>query len=341
MNENQEREAFEAWAKTYSTLSLERDAHGHYVSMEQELLWHGFQAGKAEAPVGASEGGDLDANARLGLAGADSACAHEFALSPTSSIQLCVKCGIGETAANKQARAALAAKLPSDPCLVLWQAMNEAEKVGNRTDDKLVVEFLRRAGYCITPAPAPDAEDWKPPSFRSAYLKAGKDLTPSHELIEEFKAAYFAWNGSPHENGPRVRYQVAHAALYEALAATPAQAQQAEPVTVEMLRAGAAEWVKHGEDAGRYPLAQGFDSPGCCPSQRIEYSRATHVYRAMRAASKQAAQAKAEPLTRQQIDKIMTKHYPLDSLLRENVDAFEVCVRDIEAAIAATTKEAK
>jgi hypothetical protein len=37
-----------------------------------------------------------------------------------------------------------------------------------------------------------------------------------------------------------------------------------------------------------------------------------------------------QPLTRQQIDAVMTEHYPLDSLLRENVDAFEVCVRDIE-----------
>lgn len=36
------------------------------------------------------------------------------------------------------------------------------------------------------------------------------------------------------------------------------------------------------------------------------------------------------PLTRQQIDAVMTEHYPLDSLLRENVDAFEACVRDIE-----------
>lgn len=52
----------------------------------------------------------------------------------------------------------LAAKVPADPCLVLWQAMNEAEKVGNRTDDKLIVEFLHRAGYCIATAPAPEAE---------------------------------------------------------------------------------------------------------------------------------------------------------------------------------------
>lgn len=38
-------------------------------------------------------------------------------------------------------------------------------------------------------------------------------------------------------------------------------------------------------------------------------------------------------LTRDQIDSIMTQHYPLDSLLRENVDAFEACVRDIEKAL--------
>ena len=45
---------------------------------------------------------------------------------------------------------------PADPCLVLWQAMNEAEKYGQRTDDKLIVKFLREAGYVIAPAaPAP------------------------------------------------------------------------------------------------------------------------------------------------------------------------------------------
>ena len=39
-----------------------------------------------------------------------------------------------------------------DPCLALWQAMNEAEKYGQRTDDKLIVKFLREAGYVIAPA---------------------------------------------------------------------------------------------------------------------------------------------------------------------------------------------
>jgi len=45
-----------------------------------------------------------------------------------------------------------------DPCLVLWQAMNEAQKFGNRSDDKLIVEFLRRAGYVLAAAPAPAPE---------------------------------------------------------------------------------------------------------------------------------------------------------------------------------------
>jgi len=39
---------------------------------------------------------------------------------------------------------------------------------------------------------------------------------------------------------------------------------------------------------------------------------------------------KIEPLTRDQIDTVMTRHYPLESLPRENLDAFVVCVRDIE-----------
>jgi hypothetical protein len=38
-----------------------------------------------------------------------------------------------------------------DPCTVLWQAMLEAERFGSRTDDKLIVDFLRIAGYCIAP----------------------------------------------------------------------------------------------------------------------------------------------------------------------------------------------
>lgn len=72
-----------------------------------------------------------------------------------------------------------------------------------------------------------------------------------------------------------------------------------------------------------------------CMSQGDHYGARQAIGEALAAAP--AAPAPA-PLSRQQIDKIMTKHYPLDSLLRENVDAFEACVRDIEAAIAASSK---
>ncbi len=49
--------------------------------------------------------------------------------------------------------------------------------------------------------------------------------------------------------------------------------------TLEMLKAGAAEWLKYGEHEARYPLAQGFDK--LRPDDAIHLSRLTHVYRAM------------------------------------------------------------
>lgn len=39
------RSQFESWAKSYSTLSIDRDLGGAYVDMNQEMLWHAFQAG--------------------------------------------------------------------------------------------------------------------------------------------------------------------------------------------------------------------------------------------------------------------------------------------------------
>ena len=104
-------------------------------------------------------------------------------------------------------RAALAAQgVPVDPCLVLWQAMNEAEKVGNRTDDKLIVEFLRRAGYGIaaaTPAQAQQAAELLPCPFcgshviaREGYhmtcLTCGAEGTDADEATDNAAAA--AWN---------------------------------------------------------------------------------------------------------------------------------------------------
>jgi hypothetical protein len=75
-----------------------------------------------------------------------------------NSPRIYVFSGVNQQWRAWQARAALAAKAPADPCLVLWQAMNEAEKFGNRSDDKLIVEFLRRAGYVLAAAPAPAPE---------------------------------------------------------------------------------------------------------------------------------------------------------------------------------------
>lgn len=60
-----------------------------------------------------------------------------------------------------------------------------------------------------------------------------------------------------------------------------APAAPAEP-TLEMLKAGAAEWLKYGEREACYPLAQGFDK--LTPEDAIRRSRLTHVYRAMLAA---------------------------------------------------------
>lgn len=96
------RQQFEAWMKDDSTLSLDRDAHG-YTDFSTELMWHSWQAAqKANAPGGALVG-EADAR-RPGLAGPDSACQHEFALQPSSSIHLCQHCGVSQTAAKKAAQ---------------------------------------------------------------------------------------------------------------------------------------------------------------------------------------------------------------------------------------------
>lgn len=72
------------------------------------------------------------------------------------------------------------------------------------------------------------------------------------------------------------------------------------------------------------------------------YGNATEMHLAVsreldsiRALPLPAGKRQAVLLTRRQINDVMTTHYPLDSLLRENVDAFEAAVRDIEAAVLA------
>lgn len=71
----------------------------------------------------------------------------------------CVACvGRGFVGPDAERRAAIeSTPAQVDPCVLLWQAMNEAEKVGRRTDDKLIVKFLRDAGYAIAAAPAAPA----------------------------------------------------------------------------------------------------------------------------------------------------------------------------------------
>lgn len=98
------RQEFERWAAEYSTLSLALDAHGHYASIEQEMLWHAWQAAKKNAPEGAF-GGESAANDRPGLAVADSTCNHEFVLDFKSSIRLCKHCGRMERKATPPANA--------------------------------------------------------------------------------------------------------------------------------------------------------------------------------------------------------------------------------------------
>jgi hypothetical protein len=95
------REAFEAWVQADSTLPIDRDAHG-YADMTTALMWHAWQAAqKANAPGGALVG-ESDANAGLGLAGPNSACAHDFALDHASSIRICQHCGRSELSARRK-----------------------------------------------------------------------------------------------------------------------------------------------------------------------------------------------------------------------------------------------
>lgn len=96
---------FESWVKEYSTLPTDKDGDS-YADFTVEMLWHAWQAAqKANAPEGAL-GGKSDANARLGLAGHDFTCRHDFAVQPSSGIKLCKHCGLSEVAAKKAALAA-------------------------------------------------------------------------------------------------------------------------------------------------------------------------------------------------------------------------------------------
>ncbi len=55
MTYEQKREAFEALAVQLSTLTLERDEAGRYVSAVQQMLWESFQVRRATAPAPEAE----------------------------------------------------------------------------------------------------------------------------------------------------------------------------------------------------------------------------------------------------------------------------------------------
>ena len=83
-------------------------------------------------------------------------------------------------------------------------------------------------------------------------------------------------------------------------------------ITIPMARLIELETAEHERDILRTDKAK-------LVREAHTWSKAAETYAKPRA-----------PLTRQQIDDVMTQHYPLSSLLREEVDAFEACVRDIE-----------
>ena len=91
---------------------------------------------------------------------------------------------------------------------------------------------------------------------------------------------------------------------------------------------GAADAAKEQDLRGYYPMAARVlaEEVRRLKAERDALAREAHTW-------SKAAETYAKPrapLTRQQIDDVMTQHYPLSSLLREEVDAFEACVRDLE-----------
>lgn len=200
------RGEFEALAVQLSTLTLERDEAGRYVSAVQQMLWESFQVRRAAMSEANSLAAKVPADPCPG-------CRPGIVCRTPS-------CGRLKLRATT-APAPEAAKVPDDPCLVLWKAMNQAGKVGNRTDDKLIVKFLREAGYCIaaTPAPAPEAE-------RQAlrYAQAGAVMPLIGPLLDAWENVTF----SALDDAPELAKCLSEInKAMEGAEAEPAQAQQA------------------------------------------------------------------------------------------------------------------
>ena len=95
----------------------------------------------------------------------------------------------------------------------------------------------------------------------------------------------------------------------------------------EMIASALADARRDGADAMR---AAAGDAAQRAAGRGLSASAVHLCIRALPTGGRQAVL-----LTRQQIDDVMTQHYPLESLLRENVDAFEAAVRDVESAVLA------
>lgn len=151
-----EREAFEAWVKNTRgspwPIALDKADAGNYMYLPATEAWAVWQA---RAALAAKVPADLPENETPQMH--DAAMAVLYAGVTRGNTNALWKAYRAALLAATPAPAPEAEKVPADPCLVLWKAMNQAGKVGNRTDDKLIVKFLREAGYCIAPAPAPEA----------------------------------------------------------------------------------------------------------------------------------------------------------------------------------------
>ena len=84
-------------------------------------------------------------------------------------------------------------------------------------------------------------------------------------------------------------------------------------ITIPMARLIELETAEHERDILRTENAK-------LAHESYTWSKAAEVYAKPR-----------QPLTRQQIDDVMTQHYPLSSLVREDVDAFEAAVAETHA----------
>ena len=84
-------------------------------------------------------------------------------------------------------------------------------------------------------------------------------------------------------------------------------------ITIPMARLIELETAEHERDILRTENAK-------LAHESYTWSKAAEVYAKPR-----------QPLTRQQIDDVMTQHYPLSSLVREEVDAFEAAVAETHA----------